>query len=63
MTGPLTQPAVLTADRTAVVAEVRGLVVGLGWPLGSILIAFRRGGAGRASSTGSRVMGAGAPGS
>jgi flagellar biosynthesis protein FlhB len=40
VSGPLAGPAILTADRAAVVAEVRGLVVGLGWPLGSILLAF-----------------------
>ena len=40
VSGSLTRPAVLTADRAAVVVEVRGLIVGLGWPLGPILLGF-----------------------
>ncbi len=36
----LTRPVVLTVDPAAVVAEVRGLVVGLGWPLAAILLGF-----------------------
>jgi flagellar biosynthesis protein FlhB len=38
--GSLASHAVMTADRAAVVADIRGLVVGLGWPLGSILFGF-----------------------
>lgn len=40
VSGSLTPPAILTADRAVVVAEVRGLIVGLGWPLGAILASF-----------------------
>jgi flagellar biosynthesis protein FlhB len=40
VTGPLNQTAVITADRAAVVATVRSLVMGLGWPLGSNLLGF-----------------------
>lgn len=43
VSGSLTQPAVLTADRTAVVSQVRGLVVGLGWPLAAIMLGFMAG--------------------
>ena len=43
VSGSLMQPAVLTADRTAVVSEVRGLVVGLGWPLAAIMFGFMAG--------------------
>jgi flagellar biosynthetic protein FlhB len=39
----LMQPVVLAADRAAVVAEVRGLIVGLGWPLAAILLGFAAG--------------------
>ena len=40
VSGSLTQPAILTADRTAVVSTVRSLGVGLGWPLAAILLGF-----------------------
>jgi flagellar biosynthesis protein FlhB len=40
VSGSLTDAASLTVDRAAMVAEVRGLVVGLGWPLGAILFGF-----------------------
>src|ERR1700684_1403618 len=38
--GSLTRPAVLSAHRAALVAEVRGLILGLGWPLGAIFFGF-----------------------
>jgi flagellar biosynthesis protein FlhB len=40
VSGSLTDAAGLTVDRAVVVALVRGLVVGLGWPLGAILFGF-----------------------
>ena len=43
VSGPLTHPAVMTADRAVVVAEVRGLIVGLGWPLAVIMPGFMAG--------------------
>ena len=43
VSGPLTHPTVMTADRAAVVAEVRGLIVGLGWPLAVIMPGFMAG--------------------
>src|SRR5271168_3947767 len=38
--GSLTQSAILVAEPDAVVSHVRGLVIGLGWPLAAILAGF-----------------------
>jgi flagellar biosynthetic protein FlhB len=40
VSGSLERPMALTADRAAVVAHVRGLIVGLVWPLGAIMAGF-----------------------
>jgi flagellar biosynthesis protein FlhB len=43
VSGSFTEPAVLVAEQAAVVSHVRGLVLGLGWPLGAILAGFATG--------------------
>ena len=41
--GSLIAPSVVTPDRAAVVAQVRGLFLSLGWPLAAILAGFAAG--------------------
>ena len=41
--GPFVRTAVVTADSTSVVADVRGLVLGLIWPLAAVLSGFAAG--------------------
>lgn len=43
VTGSLAEPTALIVDRAGVVAAVRGMVLGLGWPLGAMLLAFLAG--------------------
>lgn len=43
VSGSLTQPGAIVAEPGAVVSQVRGFVVGLGWPLAAILAGFAAG--------------------
>ena len=55
--GSLSISTALTADRAAIVAQVRGLILGLTWPLAVILAGFVGRGAGRAPVAGTRIVG------
>ena len=57
VSGAFMRPMVLYADPAAITSQVRGLIIGLGWPVGVILAGFATGGARRTPISGSRSMG------